>query len=243
MSTALRAFAPSPALTVLVLLLVALFVRLGVWQWQKGAAAEAEWRRFARGADAVLELGSRSAGEVPLYQRVRVSGALDGAHQFLLDNRSHGGLPGYEVLTPLARAGAPVLLIDRGWVPFTGRRAQLPDVTLRIEGPVTLTGRFARLPSAGLDRGRAPPGARAPWPRLTSFPRSGELAAALGAPVAEHVLWLDAGSPFGYVCDWQPPGMAPLRHTAYAIQWWSFAALALILSGLASLRRGRGGGG
>ncbi len=242
MSTAARAFVPSPAFTVLVLLLTALFVRLGAWQWHKGVTAEAEWRRFARGADSLLELGVRPSDEAPLYQRVRVTGIPDGAHQFLLENRSYRGRAGYEVLTPLTRAGAPALLIDRGWVAFTGLRTQLPDIRLRTDAPVTLSGRLADLPSPGLARGRAAPEAKAPWPKLTSFPASAELAAALGAPLSRHILWLDAGSPIGYACDWQPPGMAPLRHFAYAIQWWSFTALALILWGVMSVRRGRAGG-
>src|SRR5262249_40037695 len=131
------------------------------------------------------------------------------------------------------------LLIDRGWVPFTGRRTQLPDVSLAMPPPVSLTGRLADLPSPGLAQGRAAPDALAPWPRVTSFPASAELASALGAPVAKHILWLEAGPPLGYAHDWQPPGMAPLRYTAYAIQWWSFAALALVLWAVMSVRRGR----
>jgi cytochrome oxidase assembly protein ShyY1 len=33
--------------------------------------------------------------------------------------------------------------------------------------------------------------------------------------------------------------MSPLRHFAYAIQWWCFAALALILWAVMGARRGR----
>ena len=55
-------------------------------------------------------------------------------HQFLLDNRSYRGQPGYEVLTPLVRAGATALLVDRGWVPFTGSRRSLPEVAVADTG-------------------------------------------------------------------------------------------------------------
>jgi len=230
-------FAPSPGFTVLALLGVALFVRLGVWQWHKGVTAEAEWTRFALGAERLQDLGGRAVTELPLYQRVAVTGALDAAHQFLLDNRSRHGRAGYEVLTPLARPGAATLLIDRGWVPFSGDRARLPDIAFEAAAPVTLSGRIAELPSPGLASGRAAPDARAAWPKVTSYPSAGELSAAIGAPLAARILLLDPQAPFGYVRDWQPPGMAPLRHLSYAIQWWSFATLALIVWAIMSTRR------
>ncbi len=232
-----RVFAPSAGFTVVALVLCALFVRFGAWQWHKGMQREQEWTRFARGADQVIALGARAVSDVPLFQRVSVTGRLESARQFLLDNRTYRGRAGYEVLTPLTRAGAAVLLVDRGWVPFSGSRARLPDIAFEAAAPVTLSGRLAELPSPGLARGRSAPDARAPWPKVTSYPRAAELGAALGAPLAARILLLDPQAPFGYVRDWQPPGMAPLRHLSYAIQWWSFATLALIVWAVVSTRR------
>jgi surfeit locus 1 family protein len=223
----------------LALLLAALCVRLGFWQWHKGALREAQWQGFERGAQRLVSLGGAPLTSVPLYQRVSVSGVLDGAHQFLLDNRSYQGRPGYEVLTPLRHAGAATLLVDRGWVPFSGTRARLPPVTLpAAEGGVTLSGRVAVLPSPGLALGHAAPAGD--WPKVTAFPTMGELAASLGEVLEPRILWLDAQAPQGYVRDWQPPGMSPLRHFSYAIQWWSFAALSLIVWALMALRGRRG---
>jgi surfeit locus 1 family protein len=229
LSPGVRVFAPTLGLTLAALLLVALFVRLGLWQWHRGEQRQAAAARFARGGDQLLELGTTPAAEVPLYQRVSVAGELDGAHQFLLDNRTHEGHAGYEVLTPLNRAGAPVLLVDRGWLPFPGRRAQLPDVTLEAGAPVQLTGRIAMLPAPGLALGRAAPSPGGSWPKVTSYPDVAQLAAALGARVDARILLLDPASPLGYVRAWQPPGLPPLRHFAYAIQWWTFALLTLAL--------------
>jgi surfeit locus 1 family protein len=237
--SALPRFAPHPLATVLTLLLAALCVRLGWWQWQRGVQRELEWRAFAAGAQGLVDLGTRSPDALPEFQRVQVLGVLDGAHQFLLDNRSHRGVAGYEVLTPLLRPAAPALLIDRGWVAFTGSRARLPDVSLAQLGLLTLTGRTAPLPGAGLALGRAAPDARTPWPRVTSFPTAGELAAALGKRLPAHIVLLDPAAPHGYVRDWQPPGLPPLRHFAYAIQWGCFAGLALILWAIVGVRRAR----
>ncbi len=232
-----RVFAPSAGFTVATLLLCALFVRLGAWQWHKGIQRQQEWARFARGADQVIALDERAMSDVPLYQRVSVTGRLDAARQFLLDNRTYRGRAGYEVLTPLTRAGAAALLIDRGWVPFSGTRARLPDIAFEAAAPVTLSGRIAELPSPGLASGRSGPEARAAWPRVTSYPSLAELSAALGAPLAARIVLLDPQAPFGYLRDWQPRGMAPLRHLAYALQWWSLAVLALIVWAVMSTRR------
>lgn len=225
-----------PAL--ITLLACALFVRLGMWQWQRGSEREREWQRFAHGAEELQTPGAGPLSAVPTYQRVRLTGVLDGSRQFLLDNRAYRGRAGYEVLTPLARAGSLAILIDRGWVPFSGSRALLPQVPLPSgTAAVSLAGRLAPLPSAGLALGHAPPAGE--WPKVTSFPSMAELSQALGQPLEPRIVLLDAGEPLGYARDWQPPGIPPLRHFAYAIQWWAFAVTALVIWALMARRRTR----
>jgi surfeit locus 1 family protein len=107
-------------------------------------------------------------------------------------------------------------------------------VALTAPASVTLSGRLALLPSPGLALGRAPPAGA--WPKVTSFPDMAQLSAALGAQLPPRILLLDADAPFGYTRDWPMPGLAPLRHFSYAIQWWSFALLALIVWGVTSRR-------
>ena len=238
----LPGFAPAAGMALLTLGLCALFVRLGLWQWHRWHESAAAWSAFARGADTVQPLGERTLADVGLFQRVSVAGHLDGAHQFLLDNRSYRGRPGYEVLTPFRRTAGGVLLIDRGWVPFTGSRARLPEVGLDEAALLILIGRAADLPSPGLASGRTAPERGAPWPKVTSFPTAAELGRALGEPLGARILLLDPGAPDGYTRDWQPPGVAPLRHLSYAIEWWCFAALAVVIWAVMSVRRAQRAG-
>ena len=224
-----RTFAPSVGMTVLTVVLCALFVALGRWQWHRGNTREASWEQFARGAGQALPLGSASLTGVPLFQRVSLRGRFDEAHQFLLDNRSYEGRPGYEVLTPLTRAGGGTALIDRGWVPFSGLRERLPGVAIKSNDELTVTGRVANLPSAGLASGRAPPSAQGAWPKVTTFPTMGELSTALGSSLEPRILLLDPKEPDGYVRDWHPPGLEPIRHWSYAAQWWAFAVVVVFL--------------
>ncbi len=251
-----RVFAPSWTMTALTVALCALFVSLGRWQWDKGIRRQAEWDEFARGADPAVALGSRAVAELARFQHVEVSGRFDPAHQFLLDNITHDDQAGYEVLTPLSLDDGRVLLIDRGWVAFSGYRSELPDVRLGASGPVRLTGRVDELPAAGLALGRTPPPPGDHWPKVTSYPDFGQLAVALGLALAgpgegpgqphpaagkrlePRIVLLDPTASFGYVRDWQPPGIEPLRNLAYAIQWWGFAAtLSIIWAVLSAPKR------
>ena len=224
-------------MTLLTLAAIVLFIDLGLWQWHRAQQKQALAAGFEAGGRAVSELGARSTSEMPRYTQVRLQGIYDGAHQFLLDNMSHGGQPGFEVLTPLRLADGRTLIVNRGWVPLTARRSQLPDVALDVAAPQTPLGRLDDLPVAGIALGHVPPAADAPWPRLTSFPTMGDLSAALGQPLQSRQLLLDPAQPAGYLRDWHPTGLGPTRHLSYAIQWWAFGALALVLYGYMNWRR------
>jgi surfeit locus 1 family protein len=224
-----RTFEASWLWTALTVAACVAFVGLGRWQWGKGELREAQAEEFRRGSEQPVELGARSLDEVERFQRVRVRGHFDTAHQFLLDNRTYDGRAGYEVLTPLDRAAGATILVDRGWVPFTGYRDKLPDVAFAPAQEDTIVGRVDALPSEGLESGRAPPDARAPWPKVTTYPHAAELRAALGRPTESRILLLDARAPNGYVREWQPPGLPAIRHWSYAVQWWAFAVLAIAL--------------
>jgi len=235
----IRPSAPWWAMTALAVALCIAFVGLGRWQWQRGEARQEVWDAFARGADEVRPLGAAKLDDVPRFARIRLTGRFHPDRQFLLDNRSHAGLPGYEVLTPLELSDGRMLLVDRGWVPFTGSRAQLPYITFAPAPVVTVVGRVDNLPSAGLAYGRAAPALDGSWPRITSYPRMSELDAAWGHDLERRIVLLDPSAADGYVRDWQPPGLPPARHWAYAIQWWLFAVTLAVLWSVASVRRRR----
>ena len=103
---------------------------------------------------------------------------------------------------------------------------------------MSLTGRLSALPSAGLAMGRAAPAA-GPWPKVTSFPEHGAAGGRLRGPARAAHPAARPGPATGYLRDWQPPGVSPLRHFSYAIQWWSFAALTVFLWALLTFRKRR----
>jgi cytochrome oxidase assembly protein ShyY1 len=218
-------------MTALTLLGVVLFILLGRWQWHRAGESQALQQAFLRGSGSRTDLSHVSAAALPRYSGAQARGRYDSAHQFLLENISHAGMPGYDVLTPLQLADGRTLIVNRGWIPLTESRHDLPDVGVTAAPDSEAYGRLDHLPLPGISLGHAPPLQAAPWPKLTSFPTMTDLSAALGRPLESRQLLLDARAPFGYVRDWQPPGMSPAQHYSYAIQWWAFAAVAVVLYG------------
>jgi len=216
-------------MTLLTLAAIVLFVRLGVWQWHRAQEKTALQLQFSAGTRLIAELSSGSTDSMARYTQVRVEGSYDAQHQFLLDNLSHDGRPGFEVLTPLHLRDGRTLMVNRGWMPLSGPRSQLPEVQFDPRGMQGVTGRLDTLPVVGIALGHVPPSRGAPWPKLTSFPTMSDLSAALGVPLETRQLLLNPGEPFGFVRDWQLSGFGPGRHLSYAVQWWAFAALALVL--------------
>lgn len=225
-------------MTLLTVVAVIAFIELGLWQWHRAALRHAQTQAFSAGTDRTADLSHESVAALPRYTQVSVVGRLDETHQFLLDNMSHDGQPGYQALTPMQLADGRTVLINRGWLPITQSRSQLPNIALPAhDDTVTLVGRLDNLPVPGIALGHLAPDAKAPWPKITSFPLMSDLAAALGRPVEPRQVLLLGTQPFGFVRDWSPEGLSEARHLSYAIQWWGFAALAVVLYGLLNRRR------
>ena len=131
--------------------------------------------------------------------------------------------------TLLRLADGSHLMVNRGWVPFSGYRDRLPDVALPGRGRAAPGG--PPFHAAG-DRYRVGQGAAGRGRSLAAghqFSRAEELAHLWGEKLLAPVLLLDAGSGPGYLRDWKPPGVSPDRNYSYAIQWWSFALLAVAM--------------
>ncbi len=224
-----RVWRPSMFGAALTLFGVAFFIWLGFWQLGRAEQKQALLDQYATAQKTQVEITPRNADSLPRYQRVTVSGRFDPAHQILLDNMpSHTGQPGYRVVTPF-ETSAGWLLVDRGWLPLGSSRSQLPDVPVGTD-PRTITGTIDELPRAGLKLATPSIDAKAPWPRVLSFPEHSALAEQLGHKLLPGLLLLDASQPDGYERIWEAHlGFRPERHIGYAVQWFAFAVAAVIL--------------
>ncbi len=235
-----REFDPRLWAVLLTAALLATFVALGWWQLGRAREKQAMVESFQRGTQSSVELkGDVTVDELPRYQHVRAEGHYEPAHQVLIDNMpSQAGLPGFRVLTPFRREGSErLLLVDRGWVPLGATRQDLPLVFVSPDFR-TVAGRLDTLPAPGVRVGDAGVAGDTGWPRVLNFPRQQDLEQALGAEVEARIVLLDPAAPDGYERAWRPAmQFGPERHLGYAVQWFAFAIVALIIFIALSLRR------
>ena len=226
-----RSFAPPLWAIGLTALGLAVFVSLGYWQLARAQQKQALSDAFASGGSDIVDATGLDFDELPRYQRIRLRGTYDTSRQILLDNMpSAKGRPGYRVVTPLQRAdGRGWVLVDRGWVPLGATRDELPDVAVGV-GERELDGTLDELPIPGIRVGPAATPGAVRWPRVMLFPTERDVETALGVEVESRIILLDAGQPDGFERQWRPAlGFGPERHLGYAVQWFAFALVAIVL--------------
>lgn len=218
-----------PSLATLVL--VPALAGLGLWQleragWKQGLidAHEESLRLGPVDLDWLLEKQEPAA-----YRPVGARGRYDLEHQLLLDNRIYRGHAGYHVLTPLRLAGRETtVLVNRGWVPVGADRSVLPELP-GPAGEVVLEA-VTDLPPAQTFRLGEAEERHAGWPKVVQELDFGQLERLLDTRLAPVVLLLDAEDEHGFMRDWRPVyTVMPDKHRAYAMQWFTLAAVLLLI--------------
>jgi surfeit locus 1 family protein len=225
-------------MTLLTIVLVALLISLGRWQLRRAEEKQVLFDSFAAGTDATQRIDAATP-HLRRYQHVEASGHYDQARQVLIDNMVNtAGRAGYFVITPFALAGGGWVLVNRGWVPLGASRAERPAIAVAGDAR-QVRGRADNMPSPGIQMGTkaalAPP-----YPVVAGFPSHSEIARLLGESSwtgAADLVLLDPGEPDGYARNWSAPGFPPMRHIAYAVQWFALALTLAVIYVVTNLRR------
>jgi surfeit locus 1 family protein len=232
-----RIFSPGVFTTLLAIALIAILVSLGMWQLRRADEKRALFESFAAGTDTTVSI-DRGTAPVRRYQHVEVMGRYDQTRQVLIDNMFDGERAGYFVITPFALTGGGWVLVNRGWVPLGTSRADLPLIP--VAGDTRhLRGRADHMPSPGIRMG-ARVELSPPYPVVANFPSRAEIARLLQEPgwtAATDLVLLDPAQPDGYARHWSAPGFPPMRHIAYAVQWFALALTLLVIYIVTNLRR------
>ena len=205
-----------------------LFIRLGFWQLDR-----LHERRQRNATITQQQLGA----PIPLvnlphdtaqahYRAASVEGRYDYDHELVLSNRTRRGSPGVDLLTPVRIAGSDTaVLVNRGWV-YSPDGASV-DLRRWHEGEGARLKGYVELITADTVL------AVSSHPRVVRHVSRAELTSKIPYPVAS--VYLVA---FGDTTDLAHPARRDLPvlddgpHRGYAMQWFSFALIAVAGAGI-----------
>jgi surfeit locus 1 family protein len=199
---------------VVAIAVAAMCVRLGIWQLDRLGQRRARNAGLAgRLALPPLVLrGGTITADSARQRRVVARGVYEFSAERTWPGRSFDGTPGVALITPLRLGDGSAVLVDRGWVPSPD--AFHVDHGLYREPDTAQVTGMALIPPRG--RGDVTPEGFLPFVIQLATPEP----------------------PGGLPRRWPPPAFDNGPHLSYAVQWFSFALIALV--GTAALiRRGR----
>lgn len=233
-----RQFKPDPKVSVAYLVVLAVLLGLGTWQWnragEKQQTIDSAANATEQAAVSLDEFSTEQLSDSPI--QITVKGRWQPQWQFLWDNRVYNGQAGFEAISVLISDNGKALLVNRGWVPPGQSRSDLPAVALDDKAAsqvLTLQG-LLTTPSKGLVGGSAIHD-QSSSPMLLQYFDYDLIGQVIGRPVTPAVLQLSPESQHSlgeqmYIANWQPvAGLPPIRHIGYSVQWF---AMALMLTAL-----------
>jgi surfeit locus 1 family protein len=196
--------------------------RLGMWQLsrlQQRRATNAALR--AAMAQGPIQLSGRPA-EIESFHPAKGSGSFDYQRQLVVDGVSQEGMPGVIVVTPLMLDDSAAVLVERGWIASPDGRtvdlARLREMdSSTVEGFTVDPG-----PDAGFAVG-------ADWPRHVLRPSPKAVAAIYPYRILPYLVRRTNPPTLGSPLRPVPlPELTEGPHLGYAMQWFFFAAVAVV---------------
>ncbi len=209
-------------------------IRLGFWQLDRLQERRARNEAIRAGlSQAPIDLNEGlNSEDLSAYQRVVAKGRFNADEEILLSPRALNGQPGVHLVTPLLLADhTQAILVDRGWIPADARN--LPArADYEIGDPVTVSG-YLRPGVEGTTMFFLPEpegqGEKLQWQSLDLEAIQQQVEPPLVSWVLVQMEPLEVDGP-------QPIPQPELElsegpHLGYALQWFSFAAIAILGGG------------
>jgi surfeit locus 1 family protein len=228
-------FKPKLWLSIVTILALILFVKLGLWQLSR--ADEKDARHIS------LEYyAQQPAVTIPSilvnledyqYRQVEIRGYFNSEYSIFLDNKLHQGVAGYHVLTPLQLENSSMnVMVNRGWVSGGGDRSQLPEV-ITPEDRVEISG-FIVAPTIKALSLSDEQVIDKVWQNfdLDIYRLKTKL-------TLQPLLLLQQDNKIddGLVRQWDKPESGSAKNLGYAFQWFSLAVATLIIYLVLNVKR------
>lgn len=160
------------------------------------------------------------------YYEVRLHGNYLNDKQFIYDNQIVDQISGYYVLTPFVLNNEfKAILINRGFIPWNGRRDQLADISIEQniqEIKVQISKPIKRIELKSSE-------VKSEFPILLQSLDIDEMSAMAEIKLTDVIGLLDTESSNGFIRKWEPYTGSIEKHIGYAIQWFLMAFVLAII--------------
>ena len=213
--------------SILITATFAFLVSLGFWQLERAddkRSIEASIKQANTGS---VELIKKEEGlQSKEYYEVRLQGKYLSDKQFIYDNQIVDQVSGYYVLTPYALEGqSKAILINRGFIPWNGRRDKLVDIVIGQETreiKVQISKPIKRMELKPSEVGIQ-------FPVLIQSIDLQDMADRAKVDFSSVIGLLDASASNGFIRKWEPYTGSIEKHIGYAVQWFLMALVLAII--------------
>lgn len=231
-------FKPTLLGTLITIVCIPIFIKLGFWQYDKAALKQKIQANFEQtNANQSPNLKDYLLNSEQLeFKKVEVDGEYDKQYQILIDNKVENSLAGYHVITPLKiKDSDTYVLVNRGWIQGGKARDDIPVFdtpvgALKIKGMAWLpTSKIFTLEDkAAVDSAQA--STNAEWQLVWQNLDMQKYVKTTPIKILPIIVKLDNDSAAGgFVRNWKMSADRIVTHMGYAYQWFGFAFAALAI--------------
>ena len=216
-----------PLVSLLYFVCLGLLLALGGWQLSRGLEkAELEKKIASQGGDVTVIPPVLTDWQKLNYQEVEITGNWHLSHDFLLDNRIHHGVSGYEVISPFVISDSDkMILVNRGWIPKNQVSSVMADNGQHINKKIGLSGQLY-FPSVGFTLGPAYTDTTQRQVVIQYLDLEAIMSLLKGKLVTPVLVMNPDDGVFTRI--WKPYIVNAYRHYGYAVQWWGLAIVFIV---------------
>jgi surfeit locus 1 family protein len=217
---------------------VPLFIKLGLWQFNKAKLKQEIQTSYNASLDnealsLPVQLDNLDAWK---HKKVKIKGHYETAYQILLDNQVEDSRGGFHVLTPLKIEGRDdYVLVNRGWIAGGATHTDIPKISTPEE-LIEIVG-LVWVPSKKIFTLESK-AQKSQWNAVWQHMDLERYQNSVAIKVLPIVIKLDTKSNAGgFVRNWQLPADKIATNMGYAYQWFGFAIASILIFLYTSIRK------
>ena len=202
--------------------IILLCILLGLWQIDRGIQKKQLYEEFKETLSKKPVLMKTLPENPKLFTNMHINGEFLVNRQFLLDNKIHNKIAGYEVITPF-KVNDKIILVNRGWVNSNNRQS-IPEILIqnKITSIYGYSYYYKKLYELDEDNYVNK------WPLIIQNIEIDKVSQLLGYDIEPYVIIMNKKHDDSYALRTIFKENMQLKHYMYAGQWFLFATIGLI---------------